>query len=205
MQRAIPQFIVFQEVPMLKKGRIAFASTFLMLVALVVAACGSSGSTGGTGTPTTGGNNANGYKYTTPTSKGGTILMSDWEFPTSTNPWFNTSVVGVEVADGLYGSPYAVTSDGKFLPDELTEIPTQANGDVSADGLTVTMKLNPNLKWSDGQALTSADFVYWWKTLLDPATAAASTYGFDASTGYIASMTAPDPQTVVIKYSQVFS
>ncbi len=187
---------------MLKKGRIAFASTFLVFVALVVAACGSGNGGSGGSTPTS---NANGYHYTTPPNKGGTILMSDWEFPSSTNSWFNTSVVGVEVGQALWGGPYAVTSDGKFLPDELSEIPTQANGDVSADGLTVTMKLNHNLKWSDGQPLTSADFVYWWKTLLDPATGAASTYGFDASTGYVASMTAPDPYTVVIKYSQVFS
>ena len=33
------------------------------------------------------------------------------------------------------------------------EVPSTANGDVSADGLTVTFKLKPNLKWSDGQPL----------------------------------------------------
>ncbi len=32
--------------------------------------------------------------------------------------------------------------------------------DVSPDGLTYTFHLRPNLRWSDGQALTAADFVY---------------------------------------------
>ncbi len=100
---------------MLKKGRIALASTLLMLVAALVAACGG-------GTPNTGNNNNNQktlYNYQTPTTKGGTLVFSDWEFPDSTNPWFNTSVVGVEVGSALYGSPFTVTPDGKYLPDEL--------------------------------------------------------------------------------------
>ncbi len=181
---------------MLKKGRIAFASTFLMLLAAFVAACGG----GGTTPPAQ--NNLT-YKYQTPTSQGGTILYSDWQFPESTNPWFNTSVVGVEVGQALWAGPWVPTSDGVFLPDQLTEIPTQANGGVSADGLTVTMKLNPDLKWSDGQPITSEDFIYWWKTLLDPATGAASTTGYDAET--VADMTAPDAHTVVIKYVKPFA
>ncbi len=183
---------------MLKKGRIAFASTFFMLLAALVAACGG----GGTGTPTNPGN-PNAYHYTQPTTKGGTILYSDWECPESTNPMFNTSVTGTEVANALWAGPFVVSSDGKFLPDQLTEIPTQANGDVSSDGLTVTMKLKPDLKWSDGQPLTSDDFIYWWKTLLDPQTGAASTTGYDKDT--VASMTAPDPHTVVIKYVKPFA
>src|SRR5579883_2987227 len=165
---------------MLKKGRLAFASTFLLLVALAVTACNSG--SGNTPTPTSSGQSTCGgdtYCYTRPDHTGGSILFSDWEFPTSTNPWFNTSVVGAEVTAGLYGAPFVVTSDGKFLPDELTEIPTSQNGDVSADGLTVTLKFNHNLKWSDGMPLTCSDFTYWIKVLLDPATGAASTAGFD--------------------------
>ena len=80
---------------MLKKGRIALASTFLMLVAALVAACG-----GGTPTPT-GNNQKTLYNYQTPTTKGGSLIFSDWEFPDSTNSWFNTSVVGVEVGQAL--------------------------------------------------------------------------------------------------------
>jgi oligopeptide transport system substrate-binding protein len=43
---------------------------------------------------------------------------------------------------------------------------------VSEDGKTYTFKLRPNLKWSDGSALTSADFVYSFQRLMAPATGA---------------------------------
>src|SRR5579864_1999427 len=44
--------------------------------------------------------------------------------------------------------------------------------DVSSDGLTYTFHLRPNAKWSDGQPVKGADFVYGWKRLLNPALAA---------------------------------
>jgi peptide/nickel transport system substrate-binding protein len=176
-----------------KKGRIAFGSTLLLLVSLLVAGCVSSSPNNGVNQIT--------YRYQTPTSKGGTVLMSDWEFPDSTNPLFNTSAVGMELSNALWGSPYVNTPDGVLLPDELAEIPTVANGDVSADGLNVLMKLNHHLKWSDGQPITADDFVYWWKVNQDPATAAASTSGFDQ----IASATAQDRYTVALRYKELFA
>ena len=47
----------------------------------------------------------------------------------------------------------------------------------SEDGLTWTFHLRPNLKWSDGSPLTAGDFVYSWKRVSAPATAAP--YGYD--------------------------
>ncbi|HLJ19075.1 MAG TPA: ABC transporter substrate-binding protein, partial [Stellaceae bacterium] len=44
--------------------------------------------------------------------------------------------------------------------------------DVSSDGLTYTFHLHPDARWSDGQPLTGADFVYGWDRLLNPALAA---------------------------------
>jgi oligopeptide transport system substrate-binding protein len=47
---------------------------------------------------------------------------------------------------------------------------------VSADRKTYTFKLRPNLKWSDGVPLKAKDFVYSWKRLLSPSTAASYAY-----------------------------
>lgn len=44
--------------------------------------------------------------------------------------------------------------------------------EISEDGLTWTFKLFEGLKWSDGTDLTAHDFVYSWKRVCDPATAA---------------------------------
>ncbi len=43
---------------------------------------------------------------------------------------------------------------------------------VSPDGLLWTFKLRANLKWSDGEPLKASDFVFGFRRLLDPKTAA---------------------------------
>lgn len=48
--------------------------------------------------------------------------------------------------------------------------------EVSEDGLTWTFHLRPDLAWSDGTPLTAADFVYAFRRLLAPDTAASLAY-----------------------------
>ncbi|MCZ6708730.1 MAG: peptide ABC transporter substrate-binding protein [Gammaproteobacteria bacterium] len=47
---------------------------------------------------------------------------------------------------------------------------------VSDDGLVWTFELQPNLTWSDGEPLTAHDFVYAFRRLLAPETAASLAY-----------------------------
>lgn len=47
---------------------------------------------------------------------------------------------------------------------------------VSEDGLTWTFRLREGLQWSDGQPLTADDFVYAFRRLLNPDTAASLAY-----------------------------
>ena len=50
-------------------------------------------------------------------------------------------------------------------PDIASAMPT-----VSADGLTYTFKLRQDVKFSNGQAVTAADFKYSWERAANPAT-----------------------------------
>ena len=90
-----------------------------------------------------------------------------------------------------------------------------ASHSVSADGLTYTFKLKPNLKFSDGTALTSADVVYSIDRALDPALKSPTSTLYlglikDANAranGQVKtliddSLLTPDANTVVIKTSQ---
>jgi oligopeptide transport system substrate-binding protein len=81
---------------------------------------------------------------------------------------------------------------------------------ISDDGLTYTFTLRPDLKWSDGSPLSAEDFVYSFRRLLMPATAARFASFFYAIRNARAvvkgelppgelGVSAPDAQTVVIE------
>ena len=58
-----------------------------------------------------------------------------------------------------------------------TTIPGAAESwQTSEDGLKWTFRLGDDLRWSDGEPLTADDFVFAYRRLLDPATAASLAY-----------------------------
>lgn len=82
--------------------------------------------------------------------------------------------------------------------------------EVSEDGCTYTYHLRDGLKWSDGSDLTADDFVYSWKRIVDPLTAAPYSNllnvveGFkEAEAGDIDALQveAPDKNTFVVHLS----
>jgi peptide/nickel transport system substrate-binding protein len=84
----------------------------------------------------------------------------------------------------------------------LTQVPSGSNGGDVVTGTTekITLKLRSNLKWSDGQPLTSDDVAFAIATFRD-ATYGAKT-GFD-SLKEIASVETPDKLTTVINLNAV--
>ncbi len=101
----------------------------------------------------------------------------------------------------MYGAGPGKWDDKNNLVTYMaSEIPSTDNGDVSADGLTVTWKLKPCLFWSDGEPLTSADFLYTWQAVMDPANAPISRSGMDQITG----IDTPDAQTAVIHFKSLY-
>ncbi|MEO7518831.1 MAG: ABC transporter substrate-binding protein, partial [Acidimicrobiales bacterium] len=51
-------------------------------------------------------------------------------------------------------------ASGVPLPWLASEVPTQANGGVSADGKTWTFKIRDGVKWQDGTAFTTDDVIF---------------------------------------------
>jgi peptide/nickel transport system substrate-binding protein len=92
-------------------------------------------------------------------------------------------------------------ANNNLVAQLAAEVPSAANGDVSADGLTVTFKLKPNLKWSDGQPLTSKDVLYTWQSQIDPKNAPISRSGYDQISG----IDTPNDTTAVIHFKSVFA
>jgi oligopeptide transport system substrate-binding protein len=86
---------------------------------------------------------------------------------------------------------------------------TAASWEISSDGRRYTFHLRPGAKFSDGHPVTSADFLYALRRLVDPKTAAAGTEPIipvlnarDCLAGKLSpdalGVAAPDPMTLVI-------
>ena len=72
---------------------------------------------------------------------------------------------------------------------------------VSADQKTITFKLKPNLQWSDGEPLTSADVLWTWHAVIDDKT--GSPYASDYQ--LVKKAETPDPLTFSVTYEQAYA
>lgn len=87
------------------------------------------------------------------------------------------------------------------VPELVTVIPTQQNGGISKDGLTITYHLRKGVKWSDGAPFNADDVIWSFQAVLNPANNVVSRTGFDR----IAKMDEPDKYTVVLHLSKPYS
>ncbi len=65
-----------------------------------------------------------------------------------------------------------------YAPDGVIHPLAAESWTVSDDGLTYIFTLRPDLKWSDGEPVTSANFHFAWMRHIDPATASYSADDF---------------------------
>ena len=65
-----------------------------------------------------------------------------------------TANILAQVYEGLY----ELDTDGNVVPNLATDMP-----EISSDGLTYTIKINGDTKWSDGEPVKASDFVFAWK------------------------------------------
>ena len=130
--------------------------------------------------------------------KGGKLiegLISDISTFNTVNSGDTSSTQVISLTfDGLLG----ISGNGDNIPALASALPT-----VSADSLTFTFKLRPNLKFSDGHPLTADDVAFTYGLMFLPETKDfVSRYRAELE-GYLQSVTASDPQTVVFKFSKV--
>lgn len=100
---------------------------------------------------------------TTPTpqiKRGGTVTDGILQDPDSLLPNGTGETFGVLVDATIWAPLLYGDAQGNLQPGLLSEVPTVGNGDISADARHYTLKLRPDLKWSDGQPLTADDVVF---------------------------------------------
>lgn len=125
--------------------------------------------------------------------------------PETVDPALNSAVDGGNMILFAFETLMTVDQEGKIVPGQAESM------DISEDGLTYTFHLREGLKWSDGTPITANDFVYSWKRLADPDTAAPYSWDMlgqvkgyeEASNGNLEALgvSAPDDLTFVVELS----
>lgn len=92
--------------------------------------------------------------------------------------FLNTDSTSGNVLRHVMEGLVTLDENNKAIPGVAKEVPTKENGGISEDGKTVTFKLNPEAKWSDGTQVTAKDFEFAWDQLFSPTNGAgyASTW-----------------------------
>lgn len=153
-----------------------------------------------------------GYKYFRKTTVNGNTdslsvcLASE---PDSIDPALNSTLDGSTLLNHLFAglAKWDQDASGKTVitADCATELP---EGVVNEDGtVTYTYTLKDNLKWSDGKALTAADFAFAWKRAASSALGADYSYMFEIIKGYPDNLAveATDDKTLTVTLNNAIS
>jgi peptide/nickel transport system substrate-binding protein len=134
-------------------------------------------------------------------AQGKSVTIAFDQEPDSLNPMYTTmTFAGYVYALFLAG---AWNYDADLIPNPVlvSEIPSLENGGISEDGTTITLHLKEGLLWSDGEPLTSEDFVFTYEMFVSEQNSPLTRDPYDK----IASVEAPDPLTVVVTFPEPYA
>ena len=114
------------------------------------------------------------------------------------NPYATTAFITTQVTEAVIEPLVQPDTSGEYQPVLAERVPTEANGDVTNDGKTVTWQLKEGVTWSDGTPFTSADVIFTYEAASNPDSGSVRTAAFAS----ITNIEAPDDHTVVVEYAE---
>lgn len=119
--------------------------------------------------------------------------------PKTIDPHLTNQASEISLTRALFSGIFTYDEDLSVVPNLAAEMPSIANGGISEDGLTYTIKIEADAKWSDGRPLMARDFVYSMHRALDPmvaSTYASFFYSIAGAAAYNSALGTPDePKT----------
>ncbi|MDQ2908596.1 MAG: peptide ABC transporter substrate-binding protein [Candidatus Eremiobacteraeota bacterium] len=164
----------------------------LLLAALALAGCGR--------VNTSGGGNGGGGRVNA-TTQPHVLRFSYAEDLETLNPALSIQGALAPLAEMTMAYLFRYGHDNRPVPELATEVPTKANGDISADGKTIRIKLRRGVKWSDGVPFSADDVMFSTNVMNNPANNVLGRDGFDL----VQKMDEPDKYTVVFHLRRPFS
>ena len=130
-----------------------------------------------------------------------TLRIGDTQDFDSLNPHLATAITLASLSQLTMAWLVRYGHDNRPVPELATVVPTQANGGISKDGLTITWHLRKGVKWSDGAPFDADDVVWSTRAVLNPANNEVGRDGWDL----ITKIDEPDKLTVVYHLKKPYS
>ncbi|MGA1832413.1 peptide ABC transporter substrate-binding protein [Rhizobium wenxiniae] len=128
----------------------------------------------------------------------GDLKILFWQAVSTMNPFLSGGTKEV-FASSMVIEPLARTDEnGKLVAYLATEIPTLENGGLAKDLLSLTWKLKPDVKWSDGTPFTAEDVIFTWKYCTAPDGGCAQKAQYEG----VKDVEAIDPHTVKVTFTE---
>ena len=135
---------------------------------------------------------------TAPVATAQTLTILFPQEPGSLFPHFDLLSLAHEAQDLVFDRLFSVDTSGAYVPELAAEVPTVANGGISADGRVYTLRLREGATWHDGAPVTSADVAFTWQVITNPDLPIPTRTVWQD----IASIDTPDPLTAVVTFAE---
>ncbi len=129
-------------------------------------------------------------------AQGKTLNVAFSQEPNTLNPYYTQSAFATWATYLIGAHFFDYDEKQKISLKMAAELPTVENGGLSKDGKTYTLKLKPNLKWSDGKPLTADDLAFTLQMINDKANAISQ---FTLIQGEMEEVKVVNPTTVSVK------
>lgn len=127
----------------------------------------------------------------------GQVNIIYWQAPSIMNPYLSGGNKDLEAASLVIEPLARYDQNGDMVAWLAREIPTLANGGVSADLKSITWQLRDGLLWSDGSPVTSEDVRFTWQYCTADGGGCAQAQKYRDVTR----VDAPDAQTVTVHFA----
>src|ERR1700693_3221998 len=127
-------------------------------------------------------------------TKAGGLRVAVSEEPKTLNPLLSATTTEGFITRLMFEPLLSADGRGNPVPMLAAEVPSQSNGGISTDGLTIRYRLRGNSRCTDGAAVPSHDVVWSWRAIRNPNNDVVSRHGYDD----VRSIDTPDAHTLVI-------
>ena len=130
--------------------------------------------------------------------QGGTLTLLYFQAPTIVNPHLSPGTKDLSASRITYEPLASFDEESNLVPFLAAVVPSLENGQVAADGSSVTWQLRQDIQWADGKPFTSDDVLFTYQYILNPDVKSSSAGAYSE----VESVEALDEYTVKVNFKQ---